>query len=135
MSIRRLIVVLALAVPLWLGAAASAPAATSMQSIFQDDPHLMADPAGTLTQMRMVGATVVKVAMRWDQVSPNPRQRNMEPEKMSSSDFTMAPNVPCFGSKGHMTRISMSDSERVRFRARGLVRAMPGTTGQVNLLF
>lgn len=75
MSIRSLTIIFALAVPLWLGAAPPAPAATSMQSIFQDDPHLMADPAGVLQQMRMAGATVVKVAMRWDQVAPNPRQR------------------------------------------------------------
>jgi hypothetical protein len=77
MGIRRVTMVLALAIPLWLGPAACAPAATRMQSIFQDDPHLMADPAGVLEQLRMAGANVVKVAMHWSQVAPNPMQRKV----------------------------------------------------------
>ncbi len=84
-SLRRLAAALALVLPLWLGLTAAARAASTMQSMFQDDPHLMADPAGTLEQMRLAGATVVKVAMRWDQVAPNPRQRKA-PRGFNASD-------------------------------------------------
>lgn len=73
-SLRRLAIVLALALPMWFGAASAASASTSMQSIFQDDPHLKADPPLTLAQMRLAGATVVKVSMQWNSVAPNPWQ-------------------------------------------------------------
>jgi hypothetical protein len=56
-----------------------------MQSMFQDDPHLMGDPVGTLEQMRLAGAGVVKVAMRWDHVAPNPKQRKA-PRGFKASD-------------------------------------------------
>jgi hypothetical protein len=86
MSIRRVIIVLALALPAWLAAAACAPAATTtMQSIFQDDPHLEANPSAVLGQMRMAGATVVKVAMRWNGVAPNPWQYRA-PRGFNASD-------------------------------------------------
>jgi hypothetical protein len=85
MSIRRVIIVLALALPAWLAAAACAPAATTMQSMFQDDPHLEANPSVVLEQMRMAGATVVKVAMRWNGVAPNPWQYRA-PRRFNASD-------------------------------------------------
>ncbi len=72
MFIRRLLIVVVLALPAWLGAAACAAAAPTMQSIFQDDPHLEANPSATLAQLRMAGATVVKVSMRWNYVAPDP---------------------------------------------------------------
>jgi hypothetical protein len=85
LSLRRLAIALALALPMWLAAATGARSAGTMQSMFQDDPHLMGNPVGTLEQMRLAGAGVVKVAMRWDQVAPNPKQRRA-PRGFNASD-------------------------------------------------
>src|SRR5579863_7970135 len=40
--------------------AAQARASTGQVSIFQDDPRLDADPAGTLARMRILGAQLVR---------------------------------------------------------------------------
>lgn len=51
-----------------------ARAATSMVTMFQDDGHLVANPPAALEQMRMAGATVVKVTLHWQGIAPNPKQ-------------------------------------------------------------
>ncbi|MGI8904845.1 MAG: hypothetical protein ACR2IP_14600 [Solirubrobacteraceae bacterium] len=50
--------------------AAPAAASSDQQSIIQDDSHLQADPAGTLAQMRLLGADRVRVTVRWDMLAP-----------------------------------------------------------------
>jgi hypothetical protein len=52
--------------------AAQARASTGQISIFQDDPRLDADPAGTLARMRLLGAQVVRVSVPWYYIAPNP---------------------------------------------------------------
>jgi hypothetical protein len=77
--------VLAIAMALCLSSAAHALAATRLQAMYQDDPHLMADPQGTLAQMRMLGVGVVKVAVRWPLLAPNPRAHK-RPRGFRASD-------------------------------------------------
>src|SRR5579884_2381314 len=75
-ALRPVLCGVVLALALCLSTACGAAAAPSMVSIFQDDPHLEANPAQTLAQMRMAGATVVKVVLHWSAIAPNPRQRH-----------------------------------------------------------
>ena len=51
-------------------AATQARASTSQISIFQDDPRLDKDPAGTLQRMRLLGAQVVRVSVPWYFIAP-----------------------------------------------------------------
>jgi hypothetical protein len=53
-----------------LAAATPAHASRGQLSFFEDDVRLLADPAGTLQQMRMLGATNVRVTMRWSWLLP-----------------------------------------------------------------
>ncbi|HTU84092.1 MAG TPA: hypothetical protein VMF57_00885 [Solirubrobacteraceae bacterium] len=48
-----------------------ARASTNQISIFQDDPRLDADPAGTLARMRLLGAQVVRVSVPWFYIAPD----------------------------------------------------------------
>ena len=41
-------------------------------SVIEDDAHLQADPAGTLEQMRALGAEVVRVSVPWQTIAPAP---------------------------------------------------------------
>ena len=50
--------------------AAQARASASQISIFQDDPRLDKDPAGTLARMRLLGAQVVRVSVPWYYIAP-----------------------------------------------------------------
>jgi hypothetical protein len=50
---------------------AQARASTGQISIFQDDPRLDLDPAGTLARMRLLGAQVVRVSVPWYYIAPD----------------------------------------------------------------
>ena len=52
----------------------SAPAGASAAqvSVIEDDPHLLADPAGTLERTRGLGADVVRVSIAWQTIAPAP---------------------------------------------------------------
>jgi hypothetical protein len=63
----------------------AAAAAPTMVSIFQDDPHLEANPAAVLQQMRLAGATTVKVGLMWDKIAPDPNQRRA-PKGFNAAD-------------------------------------------------
>jgi hypothetical protein len=55
--------------------AGHALAAAGQVSIAEDDPHLMEDPAGTLQQLRLLGAQEVRVAVRWQLIAPRASSR------------------------------------------------------------
>ena len=70
--------VLALLVVLALPAC-RAVAAPSQQAMFEDDDQLMANPAGTLAQLRLLGVQSMRVAVRWYYIAPAPHSRRMPP--------------------------------------------------------
>jgi hypothetical protein len=51
--------------------ATRAHAATAQISMFQDDPAVRSNPQYVLGQLRLLGATAVKVGLNWAQVAPN----------------------------------------------------------------
>ncbi len=57
---------------LLIGRPAAAVASLSQVSVIEDDVHLQADPAGTLAQMRALGAEVVRVSVPWQAIAPAP---------------------------------------------------------------
>jgi hypothetical protein len=65
--------------------AATAPASTTQESIFQDDPQLHMDPAGTLKRLRLLGANRVKLSMRWLGIAPSPNSHR-RPRRFNASD-------------------------------------------------
>jgi hypothetical protein len=44
-------------------------------SQLEDDPHLEADPSGTLARLRLLGVQEVRVSVRWQQIAPRPDSR------------------------------------------------------------
>ncbi len=67
--------VLLLAAAIMLIPASAALASHSQVSVFEDDVNLQIDPTATLTQMRLLGANQVRVAVRWQLVAPRPLSR------------------------------------------------------------
>ena len=61
---------LGVAIAFALQAPAQAHANTGQIQIFQDDPHMLANPAQTLQQVRDLGAGVVRVSLQWNFVAP-----------------------------------------------------------------
>ncbi len=66
-----LLITLAVAVA-GLAPVAPVKASTNQESIIQDDLHLDADPAGTLQEMRLLGADRVRVSVLWSTIAPQP---------------------------------------------------------------
>jgi hypothetical protein len=62
-----------------------ARASTGQISMFQDDPRLDADPAGTLARMRLLGADTVRVSVSWRSIAPTPNARR-PPHGFNASD-------------------------------------------------
>ena len=56
-----------------LHAPAQARASTGQIEMFQDDGHVLTDPAQALQQIRDLGASVVRVSLQWDLVAPPKR--------------------------------------------------------------
>jgi hypothetical protein len=54
-------------------------AAHTQVSIFQDDPHVVADPSGTLARLRLLGVQEVRLAVRWQYLAPRPNSRRRPP--------------------------------------------------------
>jgi hypothetical protein len=68
MTLLRMILIAAV-----LSAIPATPAvAASKESWLEDDLSLETNPAGTLAQLRMLGVDRVRVAVRWQQIAPNP---------------------------------------------------------------
>ncbi|MDQ6804134.1 MAG: hypothetical protein M3065_04035 [Actinomycetota bacterium] len=44
-------------------------------TIFEDQPHLLADPGGTLDTFRSLGVTEVRISVGWTSLAPNPTSR------------------------------------------------------------
>ncbi|MBV8430238.1 MAG: hypothetical protein JO244_03690, partial [Solirubrobacterales bacterium] len=68
---------LAIAVLLALPACHPAVAASSQQSMIEDDVALMTNPAGTLSQLRLLGVQRVRLAVRWYYIAPSPHSGQM----------------------------------------------------------
>jgi hypothetical protein len=62
-----------------LHAPTQARASTGQYQIFQDDPHMLANPAQTLQQIRDLGANVVRVSLQWNLVAPTTRPPGFDP--------------------------------------------------------
>jgi len=75
------------AVVLTAAAIQAAPAAASItqESIFQDDPVLMANPVGTLQTLRDLGVQRVRVNLTWNEIAPDPNSRT-EPKGFSATN-------------------------------------------------
>jgi hypothetical protein len=67
-----------------LHAPTQARASTGQYQIFQDDPHMLANPAQTLQQIRDLGANVVRVSLQWNLVAPTPRPPGFNPTDPAS---------------------------------------------------
>ena len=52
--------------------AGRALASTSQQAMFEDDARMLADPVGTLAQLRMLGVQRVRLPIHWDYIAPDP---------------------------------------------------------------
>jgi hypothetical protein len=74
-----------LAVAFILIPAAAALGSSTQLSVLEDDTHLQADPAGTLEQMRALGADVVRVSMAWQMIAPDPNSTRA-PRGFDASD-------------------------------------------------
>lgn len=70
-SLKRILLALALTASIPALAAGPALASTSQVSIFEDDAQLHANLNGTLETMHELGATMVKVAVRWSAIAPD----------------------------------------------------------------
>jgi hypothetical protein len=62
------------------GTTASAPSpgqglGRNLTTIFQDQQHLLSNPAGTLDTFRTLGVTEVRMSMGWSSLAPNPTSR------------------------------------------------------------
>jgi hypothetical protein len=67
-----------------LHAPTQARASTGQYEIFQDDPHMLANPAQTLQQIRDLGANVVRVSLQWNVIAPATRPPGFNPTDPSS---------------------------------------------------
>ncbi len=52
-----------------------AVASTTQDSLLQDDGALLANPVGTLQRMRLLGASQIRIAIRWNVLAPRPTSR------------------------------------------------------------
>lgn len=49
----------------------------NLATIFEDQPHLLANPPGTLDTFRSLGVTEVRISMGWDSLAPAPTSRTV----------------------------------------------------------
>ena len=52
--------------------AAPAAASTTQTSVFQADPQVLGNPAGTLQQLRDLGVNMIRVNVTWNAIAPSP---------------------------------------------------------------
>jgi hypothetical protein len=67
-----------------LHAPSQARASAGQIQMFQDDPHMLADPAQTLQQIRDLGGGVVRVSLQWNLVAPSTRPPGFNPTDPAS---------------------------------------------------
>ncbi|HTU84093.1 MAG TPA: hypothetical protein VMF57_00890 [Solirubrobacteraceae bacterium] len=67
-----------------LHAPTQARASTGQIELFQDDGHMLTDPAQTLQQIRDLGADAVRVSLQWDLVAPPTRPAGFNPTDPAS---------------------------------------------------
>jgi len=79
-----LLAVLVVAAACLLHAPSQAHASTGQVEIFQDDPHVLANPAQALQQIRDLGAGVVRVSLQWNLVAPAKRPSGFNPTDPAS---------------------------------------------------
>jgi hypothetical protein len=60
-------------------------ASSTQVSVLEDDARIQSDPAGTLERLHILGANVVRVAMRWQLIAPSPNSRRA-PRGFDASD-------------------------------------------------
>ncbi len=96
LSVRRWTAVAALAMILAailpMVRATQAHASAAQISIFQDDPRLDSDPAGTLARMRLLGAQVVRVSVPWYYIAPDGTSKKA-PQGFDATDPAAYPAV------------------------------------------
>ncbi len=76
------------------GGAIAGPHRTDLESILEDaGPRLLADPGGTLDQVRALGVQRVRVVLHWRQFAPAPEARSRPAgfDAMSSAAYPPAP--------------------------------------------
>ncbi len=66
-------------------AAPAATASTTQQFVISDDTALRANTLGALTTMHDLGATLVKVTLRWSSIAPDPASHSM-PKHFTASN-------------------------------------------------
>jgi hypothetical protein len=84
--------ILALAVLFAAIPAARALASTQQVSMLEDDTQLLENPAGTLARLRVLGTQVVRVAVPWESIAPNPNVRRA-PRGFNGSDPAAYPRM------------------------------------------
>ena len=69
---------------------ATASASTSQIAIIQDGNALKADPAGTISQFRELGATTIRLLVFWKDVAPSPNSKKA-PEELQGVEPELLP--------------------------------------------
>jgi hypothetical protein len=65
-------------------------AARSQVSMFEEDVHLLSDPQGTMATLQELGVGVVRVAVHWSAIAPNPL--GSEPKNFNAADPAAYPS-------------------------------------------
>jgi hypothetical protein len=66
------------------------PSRADLESIFQEDPLLQRDPAGTLERLKQLGVDRVRVSVLWARIAPDPTSRT-RPANIDPSDPSAYP--------------------------------------------
>ena len=62
----------------------------SPETIFEDEGHLHADPAGTLDRVRRLGVSRIRVYLRWESLAPSPTA-GTQPSNFNPADSSSYP--------------------------------------------
>ena len=72
---RRLLALAIVGAIACLGSAGPAAAASRQAYVFEDDTTLTTNPIGVLQELRHLGVTTVRLALRWSTIAPSPTSR------------------------------------------------------------
>ena len=91
---------------------APAHATKAQESWLEDDVNLYANPAGTLGQLRFLGVTRVRVAVRWQLITPRPLSRR-RPRNFNAADPAAyrRPRRPCRSSRSTTPKATRDRAE------------------------
>ncbi|HET7049142.1 MAG TPA: hypothetical protein VFI54_12840 [Solirubrobacteraceae bacterium] len=83
----RLAILASAALAVFLSAVFATPAAASHSqvAIFEDDLNLTVSPASTFAQLRLLGVSQVRLAVRWQQIAPDANSRK-RPKNFNAAD-------------------------------------------------